>query len=280
MSVVWGNNSWQARAIPSRWDISPGHPDMKTIEIEVTLFGKVKVYEVEPMAITLDFGRGGGGATLGANTFTGAQTLPTGTGLLPASSGGTNLGQYNLGFGDIRTRTLQIESGSGNEGWFLDQTKGILLGQSAKLGFASAAASSFSIIDSFFTRGGAAATVQMGENHATTATNQTFKAHNVTNGTAAKLTISGGNAATGTGGAVEIKGGTGTLDSGQVSITGGSLLANVSGDLDLFSGGSSGIQLFASGGAVILNGTNRGTYSTDPTDIAACLVAHGLMAPL
>jgi len=128
--------------------------------------------------------------------------------------------------------------------------------------------------------GGATGSIQLGRNHATTATDQTFKAHNVTNGTAAKLTISGGNAATGTGGAVEIKGGTGTSDSGQVSITGGSLLANVSGDIDLLSGGSAGIQLLASGGAVILNGTNRTAYSNDPNDIAACLVAHGLMAPL
>jgi hypothetical protein len=72
--------------------------------------------------------------------------------------------------------------------------------------------------DTFLFRGGAAGVIQMGANHATTAINQTFKAHNVTNGTAAKLTIAGGNATTGTGGAVEIKGGTGTVANGLVLI--------------------------------------------------------------
>jgi hypothetical protein len=160
---------------------------------------------------------GGGGATLAANTFTGAQTLPAGVGLLPASSGGTNLGQYNLGFGTIRVRTVEAESGSGNSSFYLNQDHGILCGSSGYIGFSNAAASSPTLNDAFFRRS-AAASIQMGTDHATTATNQTFKAHNVTNGTAAKLTISGGNAATGTGGAVEIKGGTGTAASGLVLI--------------------------------------------------------------
>lgn len=47
------------------------------------------------------------------------------------------------------------------------------------------------LADAFFQRA-AAATIQMGSNHATTATNQTFKAHDVTTGAGADLILEGG----------------------------------------------------------------------------------------
>lgn len=46
--------------------------------------------------------------------------------------------------------------------------------------------------DALFTRGAAAASIQMGLNHATTATHQTFKAHDVTTGVGADLILEGG----------------------------------------------------------------------------------------
>ncbi len=48
------------------------------------------------------------------------------------------------------------------------------------------------LIDAFFMRAGAAASVQMGGNHATTGIAQLFKAHDVTTGTGASLTLAGG----------------------------------------------------------------------------------------
>lgn len=58
----------------------------------------------------------------------------------------------------------------------------------------------------------AAASLQLGANHATTATNQTIKAHNVT---------------TGTGSALEIAGGTGSVARGAVTLNGGNRSAYV-----------------------------------------------------
>lgn len=60
-----------------------------------------------------------------------------------------------------------------------------------KMGWSSASAFGMTP-DAFFMRAGAAASIQMGLDHATTATNQTFKAHNVTTGTGADLILAGG----------------------------------------------------------------------------------------
>jgi hypothetical protein len=56
--------------------------------------------------------------------------------------------------------------------------------------------------DTFINRS-AAASLQLGANHATAATNQTLKAHNVTTGTGSKLTVGGGTGST-AGGAVAL----------------------------------------------------------------------------
>lgn len=119
----------------------------------------------------------------------------SGTVLVPGSSGGTNLGQYNLGFGTLRVRTIEVESGSGASGFYIDQDAGLLVGSSGYIGFSSAAASSPTLNDAFFTRA-AAASIQMGANHATTPTHQTFKAHDVTTGAGADLLLQGGSGST------------------------------------------------------------------------------------
>lgn len=59
---------------------------------------------------------------------------------------------------------------------------------------------------------GGAATLQIGKNHATTATAQVFKSHNVT---------------TGTGGSLEIAGGTGSVARGNVTLNGGNRSAYI-----------------------------------------------------
>lgn len=115
----------------------------------------------------------------------------SGTVLVPGSSGGSDLGQYNLGFGTLRVRVLATESGSGASSVYIDQDFGLLVGSSGYIGFSSSAASSPTLNDAFFTRA-AAASIQMGTNHATTATHQTFKAHDVTTGVGADLILKGG----------------------------------------------------------------------------------------
>lgn len=70
---------------------------------------------------------------------------------------------------------------------------------------ASASGSDVSVSGDLFLRRSAAASLQLGTNHATTATNQTIKAHNVTTGTGADLTLSGGTGSVANG-AVRISG--------------------------------------------------------------------------
>lgn len=95
------------------------------------------------------------------------------------------VGQLNFGFG-AHTSQERIS--------FASDYTALALSSIWKVGFCSAAAlgGGSSNPDSFFMRGGGAAAIQMGENHATTATNQTLKAHSVTTGTGANLILSGG----------------------------------------------------------------------------------------
>jgi len=238
-------------------------------------------------------GGGGGGATLAANTFTGAQVIsvkgvvstpplsltgtifsggsatttkpqlliePTGTtstnwntagtmlgcnapsgfagNLLDLQRNGTNFWQFQAVGASESFPTLLYGPQSSGLAMKFNGTQAIFrrtdahdfisfawtdvcIASPTKLGFNGSSAvmgGGNGTCDAFFMRS-AAASIKMGALHATTATDQTFSAHNVTNGTAAKLTISGGNAVTtGTGGAVEIKGGTGGTANGQVLI--------------------------------------------------------------
>ena len=104
--------------------------------------------------------------------------------------------------------------------------------QNGKIGFFSGTQYGGSL-DAFFTRS-AAATIQLGTNHATTATAQTLKAHNVTTGTGANLQLCGGTGSVASGGvvigtngtsSVLIRHGTATLASGTVTVSDTNIVA-------------------------------------------------------
>ncbi len=96
-----------------------------------------------------------GGITMGIdiNIFrSGAGVLATNANTIsPTTSGGTSLGAYNLGFNDLRVRTVQAESGTGNQSFALNQSVGVSAGVSAVIGFHSGAAGA-STLDSAFSR--------------------------------------------------------------------------------------------------------------------------------
>ena len=152
-------------------------------------------------AFTSNFGGGGGDAT----------KLPL--------TGGTLTGGLTLSSGAIRVNTLSSATtpafgftDSGTTGWYSPSNgiayyggasrgipfglgrNGIVgtvqIGYSGRIEFCTNAADS-GTLDLFVGRD-AAASLQLGVNHATTATNQTIKAHNVTTGTGADLCLKGG----------------------------------------------------------------------------------------
>lgn len=139
----------------------------------------------------------------------------------PVLQGGTNGTQAVLLLNNNCVYAMRADTGWGLASTynFTALPNNSIIGFTGSAGFSSNVPTAASQVTSFFAYGGAAAAIQMGANHATTATDQTFKAHDVTNGTAGKMTIAGGNATTsGTGGGVEIKGGTGATASGLVLI--------------------------------------------------------------
>lgn len=83
---------------------------------------------------------------------------------------------------------------SGYEAWIGNYNgSGINIRGSGFYGFGDSSGNNLhSIRHAAFYYGGAAATIQMGANHATTATHQTFKAHDVTTGAGADLILQGG----------------------------------------------------------------------------------------
>lgn len=85
---------------------------------------------------------------------------------------------------------------------------GLAMASNMKLGFVpnDSVSSLGSSHDAYFVRS-AAASIQMGANHATTATDQTFKAHDVTTGTGAALTLAAGSGTGTLGASVVIEGG-------------------------------------------------------------------------
>lgn len=111
-------------------------------------------------------------STYNANTF-----LRIGSGASGSISYESNfLGQHFILSGD--------NTGSGGPAQLLFGSGGILT-------WRSTTRSDSGVTDLIVSRA-AAASLQLGENHATTATNQTLKAHNVTTGTGADLILSGG----------------------------------------------------------------------------------------
>lgn len=107
-----------------------------------------------------------------------------------------------------------------------------------------------------FYYGGALNTIQMGANHASTPTAQTFKAHNVTTGTGASL---------------ELAGGTGSVARGAVTLNGGNRAAYVA---PVY------IGLIAGGGTVDVSAleTALSAVSSNVDAVINALISHGLMA--
>ena len=111
-------------------------------------------------------------STYSANTFTKINMGTTGG----VSFESNSLGEHFRIFGDT--------TGSGGP-------SELRFGSGALITWRSTARSDSGSSDLIVSRA-AAASLQLGENHATTATNQTLKAHNVTTGTGADLILSGG----------------------------------------------------------------------------------------
>jgi len=144
---------------------------------------------------------------LAGGTMTGALVLPAGSASAPSLTGSdTDSGIYFSTANQIDFTT------GGTRRWYIDST-GTLQGGSYSIQLSGNTLGTF-----FFARGGdysigasddvtmsrdAAARMQMGRDHATTATNQTIKAHDVTTGTGASLDLRGGNGST-AGGTVTI----------------------------------------------------------------------------
>jgi hypothetical protein len=109
--------------------------------------------------------------------------------------------------------------------------------------------------DLFILRG-AAATMQLGQNHANTPTAQCLKAHNVT---------------TGIGAAIEIAGGTGSAGRGAVTLNGGNRAAYVA---------PASVPSLSGGGTVDVTTleTALSAVSSNVDSVITALIAHGIMA--
>jgi len=144
---------------------------------------------LSPSAIT------GTAAILGANTFTGTQTL---TDIVYSGNITTTSTGYISTRGFIQT--LDSASGTANRVLIGDAYNGVSIFSTGEIRFTPGDASLSA--DSFISRE-AAGSFQLGQDHATTPTTQTISAHDVTTGTGAALDIRGGNGSV-AGGAVTI----------------------------------------------------------------------------
>lgn len=208
-------------------------------------------------------------ATLGANTFTALQTITQATanaGIL-ASTGYSLTGSNETGMVDLSgtwntsgTPTalkLNITDSTSNAASLLLDLKvgGLSKFSVRKDGIVTAAfqikapyltvsstAGTIEWADLYLYRA-AAATLQLGGNHATTPTAQTLKAHNVTTGTGASLTLAGG---------------TGSVAKGNV----------------VLDGGNRGVFAADASGGVVEDAECR----TLANAMKALLISHGLMA--
>lgn len=135
-------------------------------------------------------------------TMTGAITIPAGSvsapGLLITGAGSTT-GVYSTGSGSIDIAIAGVRrywfdgTNLNTSGTGLQVTNGNIVGAFTYLRTNTGGALSLGASDDVkLGRGGAAATLQLGVDHATTATAQKIKAHNVTTGTGASLILCGG----------------------------------------------------------------------------------------
>ena len=145
-------------------------------------------------------------------TMTGAITIPAGSvsapGLLITGAGSTT-GVYSTGSGSIDIAIAGVRRywfdgiNLNTNGTGLQVTNGNIVGTFTYLRTNTSGALSFGASDDVkIGRGGAAATLQLGVDHATTPTAQTIKAHNVTTGTGANLVLAGGTGSVAGGAAI------------------------------------------------------------------------------
>ena len=153
-------------------------------------------------------------------TMTGALTLPAGIVSAPSlllTGAGSTTGIYSTGANSIDIAIAGVRRywfdgiNLNTSGTGLQVTGGNILGTFAYLRTNTGGALSFGTSDDVkIGRGGAAATLQLGVDHATTATTQTIKAHNVTTGTGADLVLTGGTGSV-NGGMVKLSDSTGNV---------------------------------------------------------------------
>jgi hypothetical protein len=121
---------------------------------------------------------------LGTQAFSGQILASTGTAALPAIGFSANVGN-----GFRYASTGIVFSSSSNDVWFSAAYQ-FVMRNTMTIGWASST-SPVASMDTLLGRA-AAATVQVGLDHATAPTAQTIKAHNVTTGTGASMTLAGG----------------------------------------------------------------------------------------
>ena len=179
-------------------------------------------------------------------TMTGALTLPAGIVSAPSlllTGAGSTTGIYSTGANSIDIAIAGVRRywfdgiNLNTSGTGLQVTGGNILGTFAYLRTNTGGALSFGTSDDVkIGRGGAAAKLQLGVDHATTATNQTIKAHNVTTGTGANLVLAGG---------------TGSVAGGSVSLAASVTTGAPNKLIEVFPGGQ--IAFFGSTGSVQVN---------------------------
>lgn len=68
----------------------------------------------------------------------------------PATSGGSDLGAYSLGFNNVRARIFDCESGTGTTAVRIDQAQGLSLGTSASMGWTASGTGGAALTTSLF----------------------------------------------------------------------------------------------------------------------------------
>lgn len=221
-------------------------------------------------------------------TMTGALTISTtGTGLTVGSgAAGSSIGirgtgttlLMTVGFGDSVSIGGQVLAAGG-----LSLSGGSLLGRNAaagvympsagQIGFGSSVDNT-GTNDAFLVRA-AAASLQLGANHATTPTAQTIKAHNVTTGSGANLTLCGGTGSIAGGSVVLAASATTGAPDPVVEVKANAILAffNTGGSAKVGTGTSGESAAIGSGGYLTEDTTYAG-YTLG--QIVAGLRAYGL----
>lgn len=201
--------------------VSPYASDAKISEalaaIGAELVGQTEQQLLQQILVAAATASGGGsGGSVAFSAITGSPTDNTNlAAALNAKlnlTGGTLTGPVLIADGSAAAPSLMTAASSASRIGFYGTAQSLILSAygNAQFAFASpfngsalsihstatlewtATSSPISAPDVIFGRGGAAATLQLGRNHATTPTAQVLKAHNVTTGTGADISIRGG----------------------------------------------------------------------------------------